>query len=162
MTSAPARPNQVYSCELGSVLSSHDVPFPAPAVASAATSAPDGSVLLAISGGTIYRWHAPSWIAATTGVGVGEGGRRRPDFGGAVRAAAALPSADGRLVVLATERGLVAVDAKRGSLVSELTAHGGCGVSHLIVTPDGKTIVSVGKVCVGSCGAQCCLFLSPA
>lgn len=67
----------------------------------------------------------PGWTAAAAD----EGRRRR------------------QLVILAGERGLVAIDAERGALVSELAGHEG-GVSHVAITPNGKAIVSVGEVCV--------------
>lgn len=65
-----------------------------------------------------------------------------PICGGGVEEAATEGT---QLVILAGEGGLVAVDPKRGRLVAEMAGHDG-GVSHVAVTPDGKTIVSVGEV----------------
>lgn len=69
-----------------------------------------------------------------------------------------------QLIVFAGDRGLVAMDATRGVLVHEMVgpkeameddnkdvgAGGGLrgGASHVAVTPDGKTIISVGHVSV--------------
>ncbi|CAM9876677.1 unnamed protein product [Ectocarpus fasciculatus] len=184
---------KVYSCETGEVLLSHYVPSPASSVAvTAAPKEQDGdcvgehggsgsrfssrsgrcspadAILHAFTtAGQIHRWClAPRQSIERdiplSGVCGADGGGRDP-----VRAAAALPAGcrgGGRhLVVLAGDRGLVAVDAERGELVQELTGAGvarsgngegggdsggrgdvGGGVSHVVVTPDETTIVSVG------------------
>lgn len=132
-------------------------------------------VLLAFTkDGKVHRWHLPAWASTGADGSVGEGrgadGVAGPGgclltTGSHVRGAVALPvgatlsapvsdagvnAGRGRqLIVFAADRGLVAMDAARGVLVQEIGAGeegGGGPVSHVAVTPDGKTIVSVGDV----------------
>ncbi|CAM9856530.1 unnamed protein product [Scytosiphon promiscuus] len=133
-----------------------------------------GNVLHAFTkSGQIHRWHLPPGISVATGftsppTSDGEGSCV------VVRAVAALPASprfsggsggiagEQDLVLVAGDRGLVAVDAARGVLVRDFSGIGGegrrssrgdgCsgdgggrGVSHIAVTPDGKAFFSVGE-----------------
>ncbi|CAM9193598.1 unnamed protein product [Ectocarpus sp. 8 AP-2014] len=184
---------KVYSCETGKVLLSHCVPSPASSVAvttapkeqdggdaverggggsrvscRSGRCSPSDAILHAFTAaGQIHRWRlslrkSTERDVPFSGVSGADGGGRGP-----VRAAAVLPAGCGsggrHLIVLAGDRGLVAVDAERGELVQEFTGAGGAhigdgegggdigargdgggGVSHVVVTPDETTIVSVG------------------
>lgn len=103
----------------------------------------------------------------------GSGGQERTRAAAALPASSSFISCGGggggsgrQLILFAGDKGLVAVDAGRGVVVQELTGAGADelqsgsgegggggggrgstgGVSHLAVTPDGKTVVSVGDV----------------
>ncbi|CAM9613695.1 unnamed protein product [Ectocarpus sp. 4 AP-2014] len=129
---------------------------------------PSDAILHAFTtAGQIHRWRLSLRKSIErdipfSGASGADGGSRGP-----VRAAAALPAGCGgggrHLIVLAGDRGLVTVDAERGEFVQDLTGAGGAhsgngegggdsggrgdgggGVSHVVVTPDETTIVSVG------------------
>lgn len=136
----------MYACETGVPCATFEVPCPALAVAAVATSA-CRVVILAVAGSTVHRWYAPSSVTPAWGNRYESNG----DYGlhsavGVVRSVAALPSDGGGLVLLASDRGLVAMDSRRGSLVAEMTSRDRIGVSHVAVTPDERTVVSVNEV----------------
>lgn len=140
---------QVYACETGKILLAQSVPSPALAVAVVTTST-GRSILLAIAGETIYRWYTPSWSVMSTRPHVNDSVHYDCMEGGVIRAAAALPSTDGWIVLLAREGGLVAMDTKRGSIL-EMISNGGHNIRHVAVTPDGMTVMSIDEVCMPSC-----------
>lgn len=106
---------QVYSCETGNVLLSHDVPSPPSAVAIVPTEDSRASVLLAVTDETVHRWYLPPLLAAT-----GASGGGGSPFGshdvvaaiGAIRAVAAFPAMISATMTTTTD------DARRTALAT--------------------------------------------